>query len=123
MSFKIIGSKDKKMPATAVADRRLYLTSDKSRVVEERDSSAAWLFAVPGDGISEADRAAYGLELIDGRIVLPGARASQRPPKAAAPVEPKAMKFHEDKAAEKAEDKAAKKAEDKAAGAKWKSRE
>lgn len=44
-----------------IAHRRLYLTADKTRVVEEGSPDAAWLFAVPGTEIAGADVARYGL--------------------------------------------------------------
>lgn len=44
-----------------IADRRLYLTADKSRVVEEGDPEAAFLFTTPGKTISDADVERYGL--------------------------------------------------------------
>lgn len=44
-----------------IADRRLYLTADKSEVVEEGDARAAFLFVTPGKEISAADAERYGL--------------------------------------------------------------
>lgn len=44
-----------------VADRRLYLTKAKDRVVEETDPEAAYLFVVPGHVISEADMIRFDL--------------------------------------------------------------
>ncbi len=44
-----------------VVDRRLYLTRDKSRIVEEGDPSAGYLFAAPGHVISDADAERYDL--------------------------------------------------------------
>ena len=62
--------------------RRLWLTADKSRLVEEGDPDAATLFCGPRDGISEADAERFGI-------------------KAAPPLEDKAVKAPpEDKAAE-----------------------
>lgn len=75
-------------------DRRLYLTRDKSRVVEEGDKTCGWLFATLGGQITAADAAAYGLEWRDGKIILPG-----REPKAAKKAEDKALKRGGDKAA------------------------
>ena len=90
------------MASNCKADRRLYLTRDKSRVVEQGDQDGAWLFATPGRDISEADAKEFGLEVLDGKIVLPGSA----PP----PSEPqKSRERTEDKALAKGEDKSAKK--------------
>lgn len=78
-----------------VADRRLYINRDKSRVVEEGDKSAAYLFAAAGRDITAADAQAYGLECEHGKVILPGGRS---------------------KAAKKGEDKALKRGGDKAGG-------
>ena len=45
-----------------IADRRLYLTADRERVVEEGDPDAAFLFVTPGKQISDADAERYGLK-------------------------------------------------------------
>ena len=78
------------------SDRRLYLSSDKSRVLEEADKGAGWLFATPGSQITEDAASAYGLEYRDGKVILTQARA-----------EPKAAKKGEDKALKRGGDKAA----------------
>jgi hypothetical protein len=44
-----------------IAERRLFLTADQERVVEEGDPAAAFLFAAPGDDISDEDAEKYGL--------------------------------------------------------------
>ncbi len=44
-----------------ICDRRLYLTSDKKQVVEERDNRAALLYATPGTRIPAAFAEAQGL--------------------------------------------------------------
>ena len=44
-----------------IADRRLYLTADKERLVEEGSADAAFLFATPGKEISDEDAERYGL--------------------------------------------------------------
>ena len=93
MALRIVKRSKKEDSMEAfTADRRLYLSSDKSRVVEEGDPSAAWLFATCGGTIREADAEAYGLSLEGGKVVL-------RERKARAKIE--------DKAVEKAEDKSA----------------
>ena len=48
------------MPQTT--DRRLYLTTDKSRVVEDGDAEATFLFAAEGDEISDDDVKKYGIK-------------------------------------------------------------
>lgn len=77
-------------------DRRLFLNRDKSRVVEDGDKDAGFLFASRGGEISAPDAAAFGLEWVDGKIILPAATAA----------EAKAKKKPEDKAAKKGADKA-----------------
>lgn len=44
-----------------IADRRLYLTADRSEVVEDGDVRAAFLFTTPGKEISDADVKRFGL--------------------------------------------------------------
>lgn len=44
------------------ADRKLYLTADRARLVEEGDPAAAFLFATPGKEISSSDAEKYGLK-------------------------------------------------------------
>lgn len=44
-----------------MADRKLWLTADKSRVVEDGDADAAILFATPGWVIPEREAQYYGL--------------------------------------------------------------
>ena len=77
------------------SDRRLYLARDKSRVLEEGDKGAGWLFATPGSQITEPAASAYGLEYRDGKVILLQAGA-----------EPKAAKKGEDKALKRGGDKA-----------------
>lgn len=45
-----------------IADRRLWLTADRERVVEEGDPEAAFLFATPGKEVSDEDAERYGLK-------------------------------------------------------------
>lgn len=75
------------------SDRRLYLTADKSRVVEE-GCEGAWLFASAGCVIPYPEADAYGLECRDGKVILPQAAA-----------EPKAVKKPEDKSLKRGGDK------------------
>lgn len=51
-----------------VADRRLYLTADKSQVVEAGDPAAAFLFTTPGYEIPVGEVERHGLALVDGRL-------------------------------------------------------
>ena len=61
-----------------IADRRLYLTSDRKRLVEEGDPSAAFLFVKQGDYYDEVEAKRLGwppaeqetTELIDMEEVL-----------------------------------------------------
>ena len=52
-----------------VADRRLYLSADKSQVLEEGAADAAWLLATPGTEIPSSEVARLGLRVVDGRVV------------------------------------------------------
>lgn len=64
--------------AVIVSDRRLYLTADRARVVEEGDADAAFLLATPGHTISIGDQKRLGLALDDGRVVI-GKKAAKKP--------------------------------------------
>lgn len=44
-----------------IAEERLFLTADKDAVVPESDPRAAFLFAAPGDEISDEDAETFGL--------------------------------------------------------------
>ena len=56
MVFKVTHLRDGEiMAGTFTADRRLWLTADRSRVVEEGDPAAATLFCSVGRAISTAD--------------------------------------------------------------------
>jgi len=43
------------------ADRRLWFTADKARVIEEGDADAAFLYLTPGKEVSEEEARAFGL--------------------------------------------------------------
>lgn len=45
---------------TVVIDRHLYLTEDRSRVVEENDPASRFLWAAPGDEVSRAEAERLG---------------------------------------------------------------
>jgi hypothetical protein len=45
-----------------IVDRKLWLTADKERVVEDGDPDAAFLFAGEGDEVSDEDAKRYGLK-------------------------------------------------------------
>lgn len=62
-----------------LADRRLYLTRDRSRVVEEGDVEAAFLLASEGRDIEVSEIHRLGLKLKDGRVVVPGAEPEPTP--------------------------------------------
>ena len=56
MVFKVTHLRDGEiMAGTFIADRRLWLTADRSRVVEEGDPAAATLFCSAGRAIATAD--------------------------------------------------------------------
>ena len=75
--------RDRKEGQMFIADRRLWQTADRSRLVEDGDPEAAFLFCTPGDEVAEEEAKRYGLT------------------KAAPPLEDKAVKAPPgDKAAE-----------------------
>lgn len=62
---------DRQRIGILIADRRLCLTRDRSRVVEAGDPASACLFATPGTQITAEDVARYGLVAEAGVVVLP----------------------------------------------------
>jgi hypothetical protein len=80
------------------ADRRLYVTADRSRVVEEGDPGAAFLLVGLNSIIEAEDVQRYGLTQAGGRAVLPEAE-NPAPAKSLA-YEDKQVAPPEDKAAE-----------------------
>lgn len=73
-----------------VADRRLWLTADRSQVVEEGHPDARFIFCGPGRRISVENATRYGLVAV--------------PPKARAKPMDKMRSMAENKAAESEED-------------------
>jgi hypothetical protein len=65
-----------------IADRRLLLTADKSRIVEADDPDGAFLFSNPGMLISGDDVARYGLELGSGDKIVQKNPPPALPPEA-----------------------------------------
>lgn len=61
------------MKVSILADRRLWLTADKSRVVEDGDPAAAFLLAAPGTEIAPDDVKRFELRVEGTKVVLPGA--------------------------------------------------
>jgi hypothetical protein len=61
-----------KAPVGLIADRKLYLTSDKARVVEEGSSEAAYPFANSGTLIPDAEAERLGLSVVHERLVQRG---------------------------------------------------
>lgn len=56
--------------ATLRSDRRLYITADRSEVVEEGDTRAAFLLCGKGGLIRESEVARYGLSMQGGKVKL-----------------------------------------------------
>jgi hypothetical protein len=48
------------VPDKVIIDRRLCLTEDKSRVVDENDPDARWLWAIPGHVVDRAEAERLG---------------------------------------------------------------
>ena len=55
-------------PGGIIADRRLFLSAGRERVLEETATDIAYLLASPGTLIPAADVARHGLRVGDGRI-------------------------------------------------------
>jgi len=70
MALEVRNLKGATLPAVLVADRRLYLTADRTTVVEEGDPRAAFLLAGQGSEIPAAEVERLGLTVDgDGRVV------------------------------------------------------
>lgn len=83
--------------ATLRADRRLYVTADRSEIVEEGDPRGAWLLVGEGGVIGESDVQKYRVSTQGGKIVVGGQKMAAPPEnkmvaapenKAVAPSEP-----------------------------------
>ena len=61
MGLKVTKLRDQKKEKTVRADRRLWLTKDRQRVVEDGDPEAAFLLAAKGREIPEAEARRLGL--------------------------------------------------------------
>jgi hypothetical protein len=46
-----------------IIDRKLWLTADKDQVVEDGDPRASFLYATPGDELSDEDVKQYGIKV------------------------------------------------------------
>jgi hypothetical protein len=77
MSLEIV--REQQRTVGIIADRRLYVTADRSRLVEDGDGAAAFLLAPPGTEIDPTDVKRLGLVVVDGKV-------TQAPAEAAAPI-------------------------------------
>ena len=55
-----------------IADRNLYLTADRSRVVEQNDTDQRSLLVGKGSELEPSAAEQYGIEVEDGRLVVKG---------------------------------------------------
>ena len=62
--------KDEETMPPMIADRRLYLSADRERVIEEGETGAAFLLAGPNGTIPPAEVKRLGLTESDGRVVV-----------------------------------------------------
>ena len=62
-----------------VSDRRLYITADRKRVVEEGDTDGAHLFVGAGSEIDVAEARKYKIRVVRGKVVLPKPKAKRKP--------------------------------------------
>lgn len=79
------------------ADRHLYLTEDKSRVVEESDPAMRWLWATPGMQVPLAEAERLGAVKADSEA------ESVEAPKRRTPAQNKQRKPRENKAKDETE--------------------
>lgn len=68
-----------------IADRRLYVTADRSEVVEEGDPRAAFLLAGKDCEIDSDSVAVHDLSMQDGKIVIAEVKAAPPPQNKMAP--------------------------------------
>jgi hypothetical protein len=66
-----------------IADRKLWLTADREKVVEDGDPAAAFLFATEGDEITDEDAKRYGVKAkakpADKQAPAPANKAAAKP--------------------------------------------
>lgn len=92
--------------AVLIADRRIWLTADRSAVVEDGDARAAFLLAGQGGEIPPAEVQRLNIGLVDGRVSRVSARPTSEPETSARPAPAdKAKPAPADKARRKGEDK------------------
>lgn len=68
-----------------VVDRHLYLTEDRSRVVEENDPASRFLWAAPGDEVSRAEAVRLGAIKAESEPVPESEPATKAEPKQRTP--------------------------------------
>jgi hypothetical protein len=90
------------MADKVIIERRLCLTEDKSRVVDENDPDARWLWAIPGHVVDRAEAERLGAVKADpDPEAEPPKRKPGRPPgsgtKKATPAEDKSVTPEENK--------------------------
>lgn len=93
-----------------IADRRLYLSADRTRVIEEGETGAAFLLVGQGVAIAPDEVKRLGLTESDGRVVLSKPPAEEPVAEVA---EEKAKPKPADKKKAKPKDKSRKKARSK----------
>lgn len=102
MAFAI--HKEQQTMASITADRRLYVTADKSKVVEEGDPTAAYLLAGEGTEIPIEEAERLKLTVKGGKVVIPGTEKPKAEAKPKAEDKPKGAQPKVDEKP-KAEDK------------------
>jgi len=85
------------------ADRNLYLTADRARVVEENDTDQRSLLVGKGCELDRAAAEEYGIEVNDGRLVVKGRDRAED--KQVEPAEDKQVEASENKAIVQPENK------------------
>lgn len=87
-----------------ISDRRLYFNADRSRVVEEEDPAATFLFVPKGGSLDDATAAQYGLVNLP-RPLLASSAPDESSGADVQDVEVKAEDLPEHKAVEPSENK------------------
>ena len=98
-----------------ISDRRLYVTEDGSRVVEEGDTDGAFLLVGAGSEIPSAVAEKHKLRISKGKVSFPAPKPGKAEADAVKAEKAAADAVKAEKAAAKAAEKAAAKAAEKAA--------
>lgn len=89
-----------------ISDRRIFVTADRTRIVDESDPEATFLLVAKGGSLDDATAAQYGLtELPSAKLALSASGSSLPEADGASSDEMKAENLAENKAVEPGENK------------------